>query len=70
MKIKKVRDFYSPMCNLNIFRQGKNNLTDLLNEVQQVRIMGGERSDLQFKVYLGDCPSFGDCHRYCHIDGI
>lgn len=48
----------------------KNNLTDLLNEVQQVRIMGGERSDLQFKVYLGDCPSFGDCHRYCHIDGI
>lgn len=48
----------------------KINLTDLLNEVQQVRIMGGERSDLQLKVYLADCPSFGDCLRYCHIDGI
>ena len=45
-------------------------MTDLLNEVQQVKIMGGERSDLQFKVYLGDCPSFGDCYRYCRIDKI
>ena len=48
----------------------KINLTDLLNEVQQVRIMGGERSDLQLKVYLGDCPSFGDCRKYCHIVNI
>lgn len=69
MKIKKVRDFYSPMCNLNIFRQWKKiNLTDLLNEVQQVKIMGGEQSNSEIRIYLGRCRTYGDCKSYCHLE--
>ena len=32
-------------------------MTDLLNEVQQVKIMGGEQSNSELKIYLGKHPT-------------
>ena len=33
-------------------------MTDLLNEVQQVKIMGGEQSNSELKIYLGHCRTY------------
>lgn len=46
----------------------KVNVTDLLNEVQQVKIMGGEQSNSELKIYLGHCRTYGDCKRFCHFE--
>lgn len=46
----------------------KVNVTDLLNEVQQVKIMGGEQSNSELKIYLGRCRTYGDCKSYCHLE--
>ena len=46
----------------------KINLTDLLNEVQQVKIMGGEQSNSELKIYLGRCRTYGDYKSYCHLE--
>lgn len=46
----------------------KINVTDLLDEVQQIKIMGGERDNSQIKFYLGHCHAFADCNKFCHFD--
>ena len=33
-------------------------MTDLLNEVQQVKIMGGEQSNSELKIYLWHCRTY------------
>lgn len=46
----------------------KINVTDLLNEVQQVKIMGGERSNSEIKFNIGHCKTYADCNSYCHLE--
>ena len=40
------------------------------NPLTKEKIQIEASKSVKFKVYLGDCPSYGDCHKYCHIDNI
>ena len=43
-------------------------MTDLLNEVQQVKIMGGEQSNSELKIYLGHCRTYYKNPDYIFLD--
>ena len=43
-------------------------MTDLLNEVQQVKIMGGEQSNSELKIYLGHSRTYYKNPDYIFLD--